>query len=1444
MITIYNPTESSFATNGLGVLEPFSCVLSVTINGAWSLELEHVFDEDEKYKLIQKNNIIKIDNIPIVSEQTATYQLYRIYDFVRTLTSVKAIAFPVAFEATYDAIIEELKLDKKTAPQALAGIMSYLSSHGVSKYTVTSDYSMITNPRQKKGSWTDTNLIAAISGADDGSIINHWGGEVAYDNYHIIVNGKLGQKTDYEVRYGKNLTGLSVDTDMSGVVTRLYPLSSDGVRLKQTVSGSEVSYVDSDKISSYPFPRAAFVKTDFKLIDTSYKQGQHNTDTAILTHEWMEDIKDTVQLYAENLWETICAGNTYEGYNIEPEWVQDNLDTLTEGIQQAFAGDIEHPTLKNAIYTAIKEGLAWIKNQEIGQCAWQGSYSSGYTYSNSVRTIKNQYLYVDKRYCYFNAQGKYEPWKDVAAMDWIQPKGSNTVKKFGDDKRYLAKDTYVYTWGDDGSGNQQVNQYWFDADGWWDGVSNTEAEWDWHGSGTAADPYWFGEEGATSEDTNKFAHDCWLYINYSTPGLYYFDEKGYLVDSLTISSPGWDWRETKSKYYFGSTNKAQNKVIITEQWLRIDGQWYYFDDEGIYYDNNMLIMALMHAMQDVMEAGILTAPKLTDEIELAVNDLYDDLYTNLITYCEELYAEGLDLPVINVTANLVDLSKTEEYAGFTQLEAIHLGDSVMVYDYEHGLFEKGNEAQGDVIKDASLQVVGIRERVLGLKYDVLREYNTEVTIGDPSKTVSQITGSSSLGNSGGSNRLVENYVAGQNITIENGVINANPTPGDVYAGDQVSVEQIVTSGRRIAKIFINGAEVVLYGGSDVSITPRTSQGTKIADYSINGQSGSLYAPGGLQYWIETDKKINKLTSVALPDHKTWDCDDEWKTTGFSINFPFWEQAYGYPYMFAKATASLAFGCYSTITWEGNLHYVIILFSAVDEGADIDIYLAAVASDAPYELDGLTFYKSAVIIMPYTSIPAPTDPPPYVKTGHLQYLDYAADHGGEYGTYDETLAYFLEISNFRTRDVYYSGIGNNNEYVIWGGYSKKSNPEITDMPFYVTDDGIVTCTDVLISGTKPIKDIRKNGTSIVDSNQVANITNFTGASSEANGAAGLVPAPLIAEKDKFLKGDGTWRDVSEIEANPSGTATATLEKVEIDGTIYEVGGESNLEDLEDVNINNVVDGEMLIYDEASQKWINGTGGGGTSEIVTNIMSDHSRWDTKVNTSQTAGWALGTDLLGFSCSDSTDVGAQAVYMNAIPATVKKIRFKIDARTNNRPSASTDYDICIGVKSVYNNTTFNYASDTNWIVKKTYSTEQGYFEGELDIVATAPFYLYVLGHSWNLDIQELKLIEYAGGSGGGIKVMLYSRQSGDSEDTITLSEDFDHFDLLVISGRTYVDSGLWHQSNAYICDSLAVGNRVSIGDDGSISWFSIYNKTTLDRVLNAGNPYQITHVMGVKF
>jgi hypothetical protein len=44
---------------------------------------------------------------------------------------------------------------------------------------------------------------------------------------------------------------------------------------------------------------------------------------------------------------------------------------------------------------------------------------------------------------------------------------------------------------------------------------------------------------------------------------------------------------------------------------------------------------------------------------------------------------------------------------------------------------------------------------------------------------------------------------------------------------------------------------------------------------------------------------------------------------------------------------------------------------------------------------------------------------------------------------------------------------------------------------------------------------------VDADEYATQDAFTGATDDAAGKKGLVPAPAIADKDKFLKGDGTF-----------------------------------------------------------------------------------------------------------------------------------------------------------------------------------------------------------------------------------------------------------------------------------------------------------------------------------
>ena len=54
-----------------------------------------------------------------------------------------------------------------------------------------------------------------------------------------------------------------------------------------------------------------------------------------------------------------------------------------------------------------------------------------------------------------------------------------------------------------------------------------------------------------------------------------------------------------------------------------------------------------------------------------------------------------------------------------------------------------------------------------------------------------------------------------------------------------------------------------------------------------------------------------------------------------------------------------------------------------------------------------------------------------------------------------------------------------------------------------------------------------------------VRKMTGATQYSDGESGMVPAPTSADKDKFLKGDGTWDDVESLPSG--GTAAQILEK---------------------------------------------------------------------------------------------------------------------------------------------------------------------------------------------------------------------------------------------------------------------------------------------------------------
>ena len=90
------------------------------------------------------------------------------------------------------------------------------------------------------------NLIDAIQGDTEPTFLGRWGGEVLYRNYTVIINSRAGSDKGMEIRYGKNMNGISYKVDMSEVVTCIVPVAYNG----RTI-GDKSGHVDSPLISRY-----------------------------------------------------------------------------------------------------------------------------------------------------------------------------------------------------------------------------------------------------------------------------------------------------------------------------------------------------------------------------------------------------------------------------------------------------------------------------------------------------------------------------------------------------------------------------------------------------------------------------------------------------------------------------------------------------------------------------------------------------------------------------------------------------------------------------------------------------------------------------------------------------------------------------------------------------------------------------------------------------------------------------------------------------------------------------------------------------------------------------------------------------------------------------------------------------------------------------------------
>ena len=250
-IMLYKASNTNFTMNGDYTLQPLSCLATFNLNDTWQLDID----------IPEGNEDFVVGAVISVDTPYGKKQLYRIYSVDRNMDQAIATAYPIFMDAKNDCFLWDVRPTNKNGQDALNAMLA-----SNQKYTAQSNIATMSTAY-----YVQKNFIEALNGDDENAFLKRWGGEVAYQNYNIIVNDHIGSDNGLRVEFGFNLTGLQEQVDMTNVVTRIIPKAYNGYTLPNNET------VDSPLINNYPIVYTKVVEyTDVKLASDASEDDQEN----------------------------------------------------------------------------------------------------------------------------------------------------------------------------------------------------------------------------------------------------------------------------------------------------------------------------------------------------------------------------------------------------------------------------------------------------------------------------------------------------------------------------------------------------------------------------------------------------------------------------------------------------------------------------------------------------------------------------------------------------------------------------------------------------------------------------------------------------------------------------------------------------------------------------------------------------------------------------------------------------------------------------------------------------------------------------------------------------------------------------------------------------------------------------------------------------------------
>lgn len=332
---LFPSDATTFTTNGLGSLDPISCVVTEERNGQYELECV-VPVESPHFSEIHNNMILVVvpgdgGSVHPVSQR----QAFRIYHVTEPLNGLVTLsARHISYDLSYNTVMPSITASSiTTAFSAIAANMVETN-----RFTFDTDKSTAATFKVKV-----PQTARQLLGGQSGSILDVYGGEYQWDNWRVCLWNNRGQDTDVTLRYGKNITDISQEENLENVITGIVPYWANE---DETLTLPEKS-IDSAYASQYPYKRTVPVdfssdwenkptESQLRSRGQSYVNSNHigipkvSIKVSFVALWQTDEYKDIAPLERVHLCDTVGVVFEKYGINTRAEVIKTEWDCLAE----------------------------------------------------------------------------------------------------------------------------------------------------------------------------------------------------------------------------------------------------------------------------------------------------------------------------------------------------------------------------------------------------------------------------------------------------------------------------------------------------------------------------------------------------------------------------------------------------------------------------------------------------------------------------------------------------------------------------------------------------------------------------------------------------------------------------------------------------------------------------------------------------------------------------------------------------------------------------------------------------------------------------------------------------------------------------------------------------------------------------------------------------------